>query len=62
MTNLHTIESFTEKNKRYVIRQMPDGDYRCSCPDFVFRERKKQKCKHVDRFLFEKGDQKIHQA
>lgn len=37
------VESTTEKGKFYFVRQMPDGEIRCSCPGYVFNN----KCKHA---------------
>ncbi len=38
-------KSFTDPDMEYIIRKMDDG-YRCSCPDFVIRDKK---CKHIKR-------------
>jgi hypothetical protein len=41
----YEVESSTDKKKKYVVREMPDdGELRCSCPAFVFRNH----CKHAD--------------
>lgn len=31
----------------YTIRHMDDDTYRCSCPSFLFNERKSGVCKHI---------------
>lgn len=39
------VKSSTQKGVEYVIREMPDGEIRCSCPGFVFRG----ECKHAKK-------------
>lgn len=39
-----TVQSFSNPNKRYVVRQTSDGEWRCDCPFFVFRNKK---CDHI---------------
>ena len=45
--------SMTVKGKTYVVRHMPDGHWRCSCPNFVFKHLSRRKgelyeCKHIE--------------
>lgn len=36
----------------YIVRALPDGTYRCSCPHFVFRG---VYCKHIKKIKNEKS-------
>lgn len=54
MNNLHTIESFTDKNKKYIVRERSNGEISCSCAWSIFDERKKQVCIHITKFLEER--------
>jgi len=42
------VESETEPGKTYTVWYDPIRDeWNCTCPDFVFRFKKKRKCKHI---------------
>ncbi|MEM2928438.1 MAG: hypothetical protein QXP60_05690 [Nitrososphaerota archaeon] len=52
------IQSFTDPNKKYIIRQMDNGDLMCSCPSwFYFKDPiedngiRKRSCKHIRSIL-----------
>ena len=45
------VKSTTNKEKEYVVREMPNGEYRCSCPAFVFNDKKP--CKHIKTLSFD---------
>jgi len=34
------VASFSQKEKTYLVRQLPGGEWVCSCPHFLFNERK----------------------
>lgn len=40
------VKSFTDPNKIYTVRHVDFGDWRCSCPYFVFN---RKKCDHIRR-------------
>lgn len=65
MTEFFQVKSFTNPKTIYTIRQIfPSGEFKCSCPYFVFNENKMikkglvPKCNHVRRLRHEKL--KIH--
>lgn len=39
------VQSESDPDKQWIVRLMPDGSYRCDCPQFVFK--KGQACKHI---------------
>jgi len=39
-------KSFTDPKKVYKVINLPDGSWKCSCPGFIFRQRK---CNHIRR-------------
>jgi hypothetical protein len=41
----YQVKSFSDPNKIYVVRQLPDGSWHCSCPQGVFRG----KCNHIQK-------------
>jgi predicted nucleic acid-binding Zn finger protein len=42
----YEIPSTTIKGKKYIVRKMPDGFWKCSCPRFVFNGKK---CRHIKK-------------
>jgi len=44
----HTITSSSDPKKTYLVRQLPDKTWACSCPSFVFRS---NQCKHIESIL-----------
>lgn len=50
---MHEVESFTDPNKKYIIRAYPDGSYKCSCKGYVFNQfkNKNYKCKHIKKLM-----------
>jgi hypothetical protein len=42
-------EFFTVKsnssNRAYIVRKLPNGEWKCSCPGFIFRN----DCKHIEK-------------
>ena len=46
----YKVKSLTTKGKEYIVREMPDGGWRCECPRFVFQARgSEEDCKHITR-------------
>lgn len=46
--DFYPIKSKTS-DRIYNVRKLPNGEWVCSCPDFIFRSRKvRQDCKHID--------------
>ena len=47
------VASFSQEGKTYLIRQLPTGEWKCNCPNFVFNENrlrrqgKSTKCDHI---------------
>ncbi len=39
------IESESVEGKKYIVRHLPNGEWRCNCPRFIFRNQ----CKHVEK-------------
>ena len=42
----YEIESFTTPGKKYLVIKTGEG-YKCNCPNFVFNERRINKCDHI---------------
>ena len=60
-TKFFQVRSATNRKTIYTIRQLfPSGEYKCSCPFFVFNENKMikkglvPKCNHIRRVLHSK--------
>ena len=41
------VKSHTVPGKFYTLTRTPRGTWRCSCPDFIYRP-KKRPCKHIE--------------
>lgn len=52
----HSIQSFSDPNRTYIVRELPNGELRCSCPAFVFSNRNNENCKHIRKFLEDKTE------
>lgn len=48
---VYKVQSFTDPNTTYDVRSLPDGEWRCSCPQFVFREKETIICKHIGKVM-----------
>lgn len=53
---LYVVPSFTVPNKSYAVREFEDGEFRCSCPAFVLKERDLVICKHITKVIKGKKD------
>lgn len=40
------VKSFHHENY-YTVRNLPTGEWKCSCPYFVFKQRLITKCDHI---------------
>jgi len=47
----YRVPSYTEEGKRYIVRQFEDGDYRCDCPNFIFKEYEIGVCNHIIKVI-----------
>ena len=45
----YRIRSFTDPERFYTVRCMPNGAWLCSCPHFLMRQRQIGECKHIRR-------------
>jgi len=45
----YKVESFSVKGLFHTIRQMPDGEWKCSCPGFIFNDL--GECRHILKVL-----------
>lgn len=41
------IPSSKMKGKKWTVRMLPSGEWRCECPDFIFTKHGQEPCKHV---------------
>ena len=47
------VASFTDRDKTYIVRQLPDGEWKCGCLDFTMneasrrRQNKSTMCDHI---------------
>lgn len=41
-----TIPSETIKGKKYTVRHLPTGEWKCECPQSIFRN---SECKHIKK-------------
>jgi predicted nucleic acid-binding Zn finger protein len=49
------INSFTNPDKKYVIKRKENGDFTCNCPSWIFNQSGNRQCKHL-RAIFESED------
>ena len=45
----HEVRSETTPGVTYIVREMPDGTWGCSCPAFAFKQ---QECKHIRKIKY----------
>jgi len=45
------VKSFTDPNIEYTVRQTEDGDWLCSCPNFLTRAKQIIICKHLGKVI-----------
>jgi hypothetical protein len=45
--NQWMVSSHTDPDKEYKVSQTEDGDWKCSCPRWIFGKAPKQDCKHI---------------
>jgi len=45
------VKSFTDPNIEYTVRQTEDGDWLCSCPNFLTRAKQIIMCKHIGKVI-----------
>ena len=49
------VKSFTIPGVEYDVRQLPTGEWKCSCPNFIFSENKRTRlgkttmCDHIKK-------------
>lgn len=48
---MYNVKSFTNQDTEYTVRHMNDGTWRCSCPLFIFNEKKMGLCKHIAKVM-----------
>jgi hypothetical protein len=41
------VSSHTDPDKEYKVSQTDDGNFKCSCPRWIFGKAPKQDCKHI---------------
>ena len=51
----YQVPSFSDPNKKYTVRQLPDQSWHCDCPSFVFRQKP---CDHIRKIRHQK--MKLH--
>lgn len=49
------VDSFTDPDMAYMVVITPDGKYKCTCPDYIMRQRP---CKHIEKVKREKSENK----
>lgn len=42
------VQSESDPSKYYTVRRLSTGEYRCECPNFVYREKR---CKHIEQTM-----------
>lgn len=44
--------------KEYTVRELPNGEWRCDCPNFVFNWKKIGECKHIKELKIQNDHKK----